>query len=142
MSNYKIYIKEAEEPIKVEVTSHQLKSDKISFPPFCNNFYLFGEIPKSEELKNVTLVLKVNGLKDEILALCTSLKIEDYIYDADNTLIKFLFFPKKSPQSAQYSKLLVPINNIYYVKFLYKGKILALLLNSEALKLIEEQNLE
>lgn len=139
MSDYKIYLKEAEEPIKVEVTSNQLRSNKISFPPFCNNFYLFGEIPKSEELKNITLVLKVNGLKDEMLAICNSLKIEDYIYDADNTLIKFLFFPKKSPQSTQYSKLFVPIKNLHYVKFLYRGKILALLLNSEELKLIEEQ---
>ena len=139
MSDYKIYLKEAEEPIKVEVTSNQLRSNKIAFPPFCNNFYLFGEIPKSEELKNITLVLKVNGLKDEMLAICNSLKIEDYIYDADNTLIKFLFFPKKSPQSTQYSKLFVPIKNLHYVKFLYRGKILALLLNSEELKLIEEQ---
>lgn len=126
MQTFLVKLPQIHQEVKLESEEKELANWKPALKSFAEKFIFLGRFQNlSKEAKN-SLIVKFKDYKREIKVEYTSDSLENYLSELYDYSLKFSF---QTENSKSKSTLIVPLQNLQYIKFCSNGTTKMLLLN-------------
>lgn len=127
MNVFRILLTSMDNIVTIESDEQELSKRKPNNNILNSEFTLLGKLNDDFKIENKFLVIKFKDYEQELKVDFTSDTIDDYISNVFRSSLRFLFLPESAINK---STLIVPIQNLQYIKFCTNNKIKMLFLNN------------